>query len=538
MNKAIAFKPQQNYPKWYIGYYCLAAFSLVAVIANLYFSNRITSLYQGTIAVNQQWADRRNHISELGALASRVNALGNDVFESRNVAAESQRMRVALTLFTNQMKTIQAEVYRNVHPDLSTPILAELRVVNRRMTEMVNEADLIFSYFQRNLPNLAGERMAIMDQKFASLTEALHNLETKVSLTNTQLLEQQAEMAMLLQKLGYIVAILVLLIVSGAVLYGRKIAQQVRSQEADIQRYIQELHRTQAQLIQTEKMSSLGQLVAGIAHEINNPVNFVQGNLNHALYYMQSLLELIYHYQIECPSPSASLQQKIEDIDLTFLRDDLPKLLNSMKIGTERIRGIVQSLRQFSHMDEAEMKAVDIHQGIDSALMLLQHRLQENTRRPKIIILKDYAQLPLVECYPSSLNQVFMNLLTNAVDAIEDGVDRHTPAIMIRTRRSAGDRVSISIADNGPGIPDAVRAKLFDPFFTTKPVGKGTGLGLSISYQIVVEQHGGTLECQPRRDRGAEFVVEIPVRQQVCNLMASSLLSATRLAYQPKAASI
>jgi len=285
-------------------------------------------------------------------------------------------------------------------------------------------------------------------------------------------------------------------------------------------------------------MSSLGQLVAGIAHEINNPVNFVQGNLNHALYYMQSLLELIYHYQIECPSPSASLQQKIEDIDLNFLRDDLPKLLNSMKIGTERIRGIVQSLRQFSHMDEAEMKTVDIHQGIDSALMLLQHRLQENARRPKIIILKDYAQLPLVECYPSSLNQVFMNLLTNAVDAIEDGVDRHTPAIMIRTRRSAGDRVSISIADNGPGIPDAVRAKLFDPFFTTKPVGKGTGLGLSISYQIVVEQHGGTLECQPRRDRGAEFVVEIPVRQQVCNLVASSLLSATRLAYQPKAASI
>jgi len=253
MNKVITFKPQQNYPKWYIGYYCLAAFSLVAVIANLYFSNRITSLYQGTIVVNQQWADRRNHISELGALASRVNAPGNDVFESRNVVAESQRMRVALTLFTNQMKTIQAEVYRNVHPDLSTPILAELRVVNRCMTEMVNEADLIFSYFQRNLPNLAGERMAIMDQKFAGLTEALHNLETKVSRTNTQLLEQQAEMAMLVQKLGYIVAILVLLIVSGAVLYGRKIAQQVRSQEADIQRYIQELHRTQAQLIQTEK---------------------------------------------------------------------------------------------------------------------------------------------------------------------------------------------------------------------------------------------------------------------------------------------
>lgn len=552
MNRAIAPQKQTRL-QWHIGYYCLAAFNVFAVVTSVYLGNRITTIYQSSVAINQQWAQRRNHISELGPLASKVNAPGNNVFESRNVVAESQRMRTALTLFSHQINTIQAELYRNVHPDVSAPILAELQLANRRMTEMVNEADLIFAYFQQNQPSLAGERMAIMDQKFASLTEALHNLEAKVSQVKLQLLEQQAGMAKLMQKLEYVVAILVLTLVSGVIIYGHKIAKQTRSQEAAIQHYIQELQQTQTQLIQTEKMSSLGHLVAGIAHEINNPVSFIHGNLSYADGYMQDLLELIYRYQVEHPNPSPSLNRKIETIDLDFLRDDLPKLFTSMRVGTERIRDIVRSLRNFSHIDEAEIKRVDIHEGIDSTLMILQHRLKSTSERPEILVLKNYGYLPTVECYPGLLNQVFMNLLTNAIDALDTvafstfnpgsetpsnnlSKSQFAPCIHICTKKLKGDRVSIQITDNGSGIPEAVRAKLFDPFFTTKPVGKGTGLGLSVSYQIVVEQHGGQLRYQPKSSQGAEFVIEIPIHQP--SHKPSGISHQITPLHQPKAASI
>ncbi|GAB4151591.1 MAG: hypothetical protein Fur0046_30940 [Cyanobacteria bacterium J069] len=295
---------------------------------------------------------------------------------------------------------------------------------------------------------------------------------------------------------------------------------ELRRKTQDLQATLVELRRTQSQMIQNEKMSSLGQLVAGVAHEINNPVNFIYGNLTYAHQYIQELLEMIQLYQQHYPQPHASIQERAATVDLDFLMADLPKLLTSMKVGADRIQKIVASLRTFSRMDEAEMKAVNLHDGIDSTLMILQNRLKP---RPvpgtkgeacvAIAIEKDYGDLPEIECYAGQLNQVFMNLLSNAVDALEEELERgraFEPQISIQTQKMADDRIYVAIADNGPGIPPAVQQRLFDPFFTTKPVGKGTGLGLAISYQVVVEKHGGELRCRSTPGQGTVFEIEIP----------------------------
>jgi signal transduction histidine kinase len=284
---------------------------------------------------------------------------------------------------------------------------------------------------------------------------------------------------------------------------------------------LDELKRTQTQLVQAEKMSGLGQLVAGVAHEINNPVNFIHANLNPARDYTHDLLNLIELYQNHYPNPSAEIQSEVDAIDLEFLREDLPKMLNSMKVGTDRIRQIVLSLRNFSRTDEAEIKAVDIHEGIDSTLLILQHRLKAKSDRPEIEGIKDYSQLPLVECYPSQLNQVIMNILANAIDALEEVSQNRTyqeiqanpNQIKIRTSPINSDWIEIAIADNGPGIPEAIQSRIFDPFFTTKPVGKGTGMGMSISYQIVTEKHQGKLKCFSSPSEGTEFILEIPIHR-------------------------
>jgi signal transduction histidine kinase len=267
-------------------------------------------------------------------------------------------------------------------------------------------------------------------------------------------------------------------------------------------------------------MVSLGQLVAGVAHEINNPVSFIHGNLSPARNYTLDLLELIKVYQHYCPNPPIQVLDKIDRIDLDYIAEDFPKLFNSMQVGTERIVEIVKSLRNFSRLDEAAGKSVNIHEGIDSSLMILQNRLKSHSSRPGIEIVKDYQQLPKIECFPGELNQVFMNILINAIDALEERdkhrpieeCDRHPSTITIRSYQAAGGFVGVSIADNGRGIPEQVRARLFDPFFTTKPVGKGTGLGLSISHSIIVDRHGGRLSCISTPGEGAEFVIEIPVR--------------------------
>ena len=300
---------------------------------------------------------------------------------------------------------------------------------------------------------------------------------------------------------------------------------------------LETLKQTQLQLVQSEKMSGIGQMVAGIAHEINNPISFIQGNLGHLQGYSEDLMRLIQVYQEECDPPSEELLEIMEEIELDFLLEDLPKTLNSMTIGTDRIREIVLSLRNFSRLDQAEFKQADIHEGINSTLLILGHRLKPRSTFPGIEIIKNYGDLPLVDCAPGQLNQVFMNILANAIDALEESTFRRqvvsakspgkssqalpqpnfaspsTPIITIGTQQIEPNRIQIRIADNGPGVSEEIRAKLFDPFFTTKGVGKGTGLGLSISYQIVTERHGGSLYCQSDPSQGTEFVIEIPIHQ-------------------------
>ncbi|MHC5916208.1 MAG: sensor histidine kinase [Nostoc sp.] len=293
---------------------------------------------------------------------------------------------------------------------------------------------------------------------------------------------------------------------------------QLKQQAIELEQTLKELQSTQAQLIQSEKMSSLGQLVAGVAHEINNPVNFISGNLTYANKYIQQLLNLLHLYRINYPNPALEIQMTIQEIEFDFLVEDLLKLLSSMEIGAERIQQIVVSLRIFSRLDEAELKAVDIHQGIESTLSILEHRLKTRANHVQIQVLKDYDDLPLVECYAGQLNQVFMNILSNAIDALEEALiqgklSHNHPQIRICTQQLNAQQIVIRIIDNGLGISEQVKQKLFDPFFTTKDVGKGTGLGLSISYQIITERHGGSLECVSSHEGGAELIITIPVVQ-------------------------
>ena len=299
---------------------------------------------------------------------------------------------------------------------------------------------------------------------------------------------------------------------------------ELKLQTQHLAQTLSELQQTQSQLVQSEKMSSLGQLVAGVAHEINNPINFIYGNIAPAENYIESLLELTDTYEEKYPYPEPAIQEKIKSIDLDFIREDLPKILVSLKTGANRIRDIVKSLRLFSRLDEAEMKLADIHEGIDSTLMILQIRLKPHSNFPGIQIIKEYDELPKIECYPGQLNQVFMNIIANAIDALEEEAEAakeqnsslaasqgELGTIKISTKILDSNWIEIRIANNGKGIPESVMKQLFDPFYTTKEVGKGTGLGLSISYQIITERHHGELFCTSTPEQGTEFAIKIPI---------------------------
>lgn len=292
--------------------------------------------------------------------------------------------------------------------------------------------------------------------------------------------------------------------------------------EDQLSETLQQLQETQLQLLQTEKMSSLNKLVAGVAHEINNPVSFIKGNLEPAEQYTNSLLRLIEHYQAEYPEASQELQQVAKDADLSFIQSDFPSLLASIRNGVERITTIVRSLQTFSHLDESETKAVDLHEGLDSALLILSAQLTDTATRPKITVVKQYGNLPKVYCYPSQLNQVFMGLLTNAIDAINNrdrgashlSVPISVPTITICTQAQGGC-VHISIADNGIGMTADQITQIFDPFFTTKTVGEGVGLGLSMSYQIVKNNHQGSIKCTSEPGKGTTFSLIIPLSLKI-----------------------
>ena len=301
-----------------------------------------------------------------------------------------------------------------------------------------------------------------------------------------------------------------------------------REKTAHLKTAMSELKRAQTQLVQSERMSSLGQLVSAVAYEVTNPINFIHGNLIYANEYSQKMIDLLQLYEQHYPSASPEIQAQIEAVELEFIVEDLPKLLGSMKVGANRIREIVQSLRNFSRIDEADIKPVDIHDGLDSALLILSNRLKPKPDRPAIHLIKEYGSLPLVECYPVQINQVFMNVLTNAIDALEDAFvnnnlsshcgDKEEPVkcgqIRIVTEICPGEKaVAVRIKDNGCGMTQTVRQKIFEPFFTTKPVGKGAGIGLTISHEIAVEQHGGKLTCISAPGEGTELIIEIPLNQ-------------------------
>ncbi|MCC5632706.1 response regulator [Nostoc sphaeroides CHAB 2801] len=314
-----------------------------------------------------------------------------------------------------------------------------------------------------------------------------------------------------------------------------ELERRVHNRTVKLSEALQKLEQTQVQLVHSEKMSSLGRLVAGIAHEINNPMNFIYANLSYTKEYSQNLLTLLELCQKNLTSLPSEIQHYLKKIDFEYLQEDLPNILTSMEVGAERISQIVLSLRNFSRLDEADKKFVDIHEGIESTLLILQERLKGRADHQEIRVIREYGELLWIECYASHLNQVFMNLLVNAIDALSEQnsqsflINKIEPAtIWIRTEISHQDWVTISISDNGGGIPADVQSKIFDPFFTTKPVGKGTGLGLAISYQIIVEKHQGQLICCSETGKRTEFIIKLPCKiashqkSQVLELLSAS----------------
>ncbi|WP_332979731.1 sensor histidine kinase [Microcoleus sp. A003_D6] len=387
---------------------------------------------------------------------------------------------------------------------LALPSPAQLESANRLLEAEIVERQLAEVALQK-----AKEELEIrVEERTAELKSQTQHLELANRLLASEIVDRQlAEAALKKAKEELEIRV-------------EERTAELKSQTQQLEQTLSELKVAQSKLIQSEKMSSLGQLVAGVAHEINNPINFIYGNVTPAREYADTLLELVNIYQQQYPNPLPRVQEKIKSVDLDFIKSDLPKILTSMKNGADRIFGIVKSLRIFSRHDEAEMKLADIHEGIDSTLMILQSRLNANPGFASIQVIKEYGNLPQIECYPGQLNQVFMNIMANAIDALEE--DSHSESIAaneanprlikISTKLLDSEEVEIRIGNNGPEITESVMTQLFNPFFTTKPVGKGMGLGLSIGYQIITARHKGELQCISAPGKGAEFIIKIPMR--------------------------
>ncbi|MBD2439982.1 sensor histidine kinase [Nostoc sp. FACHB-110] len=529
---------------WQFVYYALAVFNLLTISTSLYLNHKVMNIYINSVEVNNQWSKRLQSYSDINQLLIAINSPGNDVFESHNITNERIKLKNSQDAFQNLIKIIRNELKTNVSPTQAKLLLTELDILEVETHKMVAESELIFLYFSQNKPDIAGKHMARMDQSYHQANHILVRFRYNLTQIQQQLLEQQKGYANTFWLYEFAIATAMIIIVSCVTLYGHGLATKLKLEAqakensiADLQTAqlllkeqkkqltltLENLKKTQSQLVQSEKMSSLGQLVSGIAHEVNNPVNFIHANLNYIQDYSADLLSLIQLYQKNYPQPVAEIKNKENAIDLEFLQTDILKIVNSMKSGTERISQIVLSLRNFSRMDEAEYKRVNIHEGIDNTLLILQHRLKATCSRPEILVSKDYSQLPPVECYAGQMNQVFINILTNAIDALEESNKNRTyqeilnnpNKIAISTSFVNSEWITIAIADNGSGIPEPIQPRIFDPFFTTKPVGQGTGMGMSISYQIITEQHSGKLEFSSIPNQGTKFVIQIPIQQIV-----------------------
>ncbi|WP_427157047.1 sensor histidine kinase [Aliinostoc sp. HNIBRCY26] len=500
------------------------------------------SSYSNSVEVNRYWAESIQIYSETNQLLAAINAPGNNVFESLDVESEKKNLSSAQAAFDKLLTFIRAELKTQVPPDKLQILLKSLDELEIVKIEMVAEMKLIFFHLQNQKPELAAKHMAKMDQKYQQGNKIIARFRRDVSQIQQQILEQQKVKAKIFLVYEIAIAIAMLLMVFSVTYYGHHLAIKMKlddqakeksikdlqaaksllkEQKHQLQVTLDHLQNTQLQLIQSEKMSSLGQLVSGIAHEVNNPVNFIHANLPYIRDYSSNLLTLVRLYQEFYPHAVEEIQAHQNNIDLEFLSEDLMSIMNSMQLGTERIRQIVLSLRNFSRIDEAEYKAVDIHEGLENTLLILQHRLQATNTRPEITVHKNYMNLPPVECYAGQINQVFLNILINAIDAIEELHKQQGCQVMpqepyhiyISTSLVDSDWLNIMIADNGIGIPESIQQRIFDPFFTTKPVGAGTGMGLSISYQIITEQHGGKLDCFSLPDQGTKFVIQIPMKE-------------------------
>ena len=503
------------------------------VQANLVVPIRLGETLWGLLCVHQCEAPRKWQDSEIEFIRQIADQLGVALRQERVVkkvqeqaaqlaqAAERERSMNRQQLLTSTIEKIRTSLELDIVFSSTTAAVRELLNVERVAIYRFNKdwsgkfvADSIIdngsdlripplsSLIKLGQPDETGEYPR--NETFVPIPQGEKLWGLLVAYQNSQPRYWQNEDVNLLAQVG---------VQLGVAIQQAELLSKTKQQALKLSQTVAELQKTQTRLIQGEKMASLGQLVAGIAHEINNPVNFIHGNLIHVEQYTQNLLKIVELYQTLYPDSSEVLNAAYEAMDLAFVIEDLPKTIASMQFGTDRIRDIVLSLRNFSRMDESDCKKVNLHQGLDSTLLILAHRLKANGPQRAIVIDKHYADLDLIKCYPAQLNQVFMNIIANSIDALEEMTKIDSdfmPKITLTTQRLGSDQITITIADNGQGIPDEVRSRIFDPFFTTKEPGKGTGLGLPICYQIIHERHGGTIECQSVHGSGTTFVITIP----------------------------